>query len=119
MTFWDGVGYIAGALVLLAFHQKRMAPLRITALCSNVAFLTYGLALGLLPVWLLHALLLPLNLLRLAEALTARTGAINAPRSPILRRLETPSEAAAHATPWDRSGSRVRSGPPRVCGRME
>jgi len=99
MTFWDGVGYIAGALVLLAFHQKRMAPLRITALCSNVAFLTYGLALGLLPVWLLHALLLPLNLLRLAEALTA-------------------SEAAAHATPWSRSGS-VCSGSPKVYGRLE
>jgi hypothetical protein len=38
------------------------------ALASNVAFLAYGLALGLPPVWLLHALLLPLNAWRLLQA---------------------------------------------------
>jgi len=35
---------------------------------SNVAFLAYGLALGLIPVWLLHSVLLPINLVRLWQA---------------------------------------------------
>jgi hypothetical protein len=48
-----------------------MVPLRIAALGSNVAFVAYGLALGLMPVWLLHAILLPLNARRLFDARTA------------------------------------------------
>jgi hypothetical protein len=42
------------------------------ALGSNVAFIAYGLALGLTPVWLLHAVLLPVNASRLTEALRSR-----------------------------------------------
>jgi hypothetical protein len=61
MTICDAIGYLAAALVLFAFHQKQMVPLRIAALSSNVAFIAYGLAVGLMPVWLLHAILLPLN----------------------------------------------------------
>jgi len=68
MTSWDSVGYLASMLVLAAFGAKEMIPLRMIALASNVAFLAYGLALGLPPVWLLHALLLPLNGWRLWEA---------------------------------------------------
>src|SRR5262249_8895400 len=55
----DAVGYLASALVLAAFCMKEMIPLRVAALGSNIAFLAYGLALGLVPVWLLHAVLLP------------------------------------------------------------
>jgi hypothetical protein len=68
MTSWDSVGYLASMLVLAAFAVKEMIPLRVIALASNVAFLAYGLAHGLPPVWLLHALLLPLNGWRLLEA---------------------------------------------------
>jgi hypothetical protein len=46
-----------------------MIPLRLAALGSNLAFFAYGLGLGLAPVWLLHAILLPVNAGRLAEAL--------------------------------------------------
>ena len=36
MTLWDGIGYLAASLVLLAFCQKQMVPLRIAALdCSG------------------------------------------------------------------------------------
>jgi hypothetical protein len=63
----DAIGYLASALVLAAFCMKEMVPLRIVAICSNIAFLTYGLALGLVPVWLLHATLLPINCWRLWE----------------------------------------------------
>jgi hypothetical protein len=72
MTIWDAIGFAAAALVLLAFHQKRMIPLRVTALISNLAFIAYGLALGLAPVWLLHAALLPVNASRLIEAVRVR-----------------------------------------------
>ena len=72
MTFWDAIGFGASALVLLLFYQRRMVPLRVAALGSNVAFIAYGLALGLAPVWLLHAVLLPVNASRLAEALRSR-----------------------------------------------
>jgi len=65
----DAVGYLASALVLAAFCMKEMIPLRVVAVCSNIAFLIYGLALGLAPVWLLHAALLPINCWRLCEGL--------------------------------------------------
>lgn len=69
MTFSDKIGYVAAGLVLLAFCQKRMIPLRLAALGSNLAFFAYGFALGLAPVWFLHAILLPVNVGRLIEAM--------------------------------------------------
>jgi hypothetical protein len=72
MTIWDAIGFGASALVLLAFYQRRMIPLRVAALGSNVAFIAYGFALGLAPVWLLHAVLLPVNVKRLSEAVCSR-----------------------------------------------
>jgi hypothetical protein len=69
MTLWDGVGYVAAALVVAAFYQRNMIPLRMAALGSNLAFIAYGIALGLAPVWMLHVVLLPVNASRLAEAL--------------------------------------------------
>lgn len=49
MSLWDLVGNVAAALVLAAFCMRDMVPLRIAALCRNVAFIAYGLALGLAP----------------------------------------------------------------------
>jgi hypothetical protein len=65
---WDLCGYVASGLVLAAFSLKEMVPLRLVALTSNLAFIVYGLAFGLTPIWLLHALLVPLNAWRLVEA---------------------------------------------------
>ncbi len=66
---WDLIGFLASALVLAAFFARDMVPLCALALCSNLAFLAYGLRLGLAPVWVLHALLLPVNCCRLAQAM--------------------------------------------------
>ena len=63
------IGYVASALVLAAFGMKDMVNLRIVAICSNVAFITYALVLNLLPVLILHVVLLPLNGWRLMGAL--------------------------------------------------
>ncbi|GAB1717480.1 MAG: hypothetical protein NTAFB05_25220 [Nitrobacter sp.] len=77
----DYVGYIASFLVLLTFYMKRMIPLRIVALFSNVAFLTYGIGMHLMPVALLHCALIPINVHRLVLAL--RDDSI--PLYPVLR----------------------------------
>jgi hypothetical protein len=52
--------------------MKRMVPLRVVAICSNVAFFTYGLLLHLMPILLLHALLMPINVVRLCQAAAVR-----------------------------------------------
>ena len=65
---WVNVaGYCASLLVFCTFYMKTMIPLRSVAISSNVAFLTYGLAGHLYPVAILHAILLPLNVLRLRQ----------------------------------------------------
>jgi hypothetical protein len=63
-------GYLASALVFLTFYMKTIVPLRLVAILSNVAFMTYGLAGHLYPVFILHAILLPLNCLRLLQMRT-------------------------------------------------
>ena len=60
-------GYIASTLVLLTFIAKDMRVLRILAIFSNLAFITYGTIEWLPPVLFLHMVLLPLNIVRLAE----------------------------------------------------
>jgi hypothetical protein len=62
-------GYIASSLVFLTFYMRRMVPLRLVALCSNVAFLTYAIALHLAPIAILHGALIPVNIIRLIGAL--------------------------------------------------
>jgi len=61
------VGYAASLLVFSTFYMKTMIPLRCVAIASNVAFLTYGYFASLYPVFLLHTVLLPLNIFRLHQ----------------------------------------------------
>lgn len=68
MRLVDLIGYLASALVVLTFYMNDMISLRMAALASNCAFLTYGAGLGLGPVVVLHGILLPLNCWRLAQA---------------------------------------------------
>ncbi len=63
----QSIGYIASILVFVTFYMQTMVPLRCVAVASNVAFLGYGLALGIWPVAILHSLLLPLNAMRLVQ----------------------------------------------------
>jgi hypothetical protein len=53
--------------VLLTFTTKEMRPLRIMAILSNLAFITYGLLDAILPVLALHIVLLPLSVFRLNQ----------------------------------------------------
>jgi hypothetical protein len=61
------IGFVASALVLIAFGMKDVVNLRIVAICSNFAFIAYALMLNLPPILVLHAILLPLNGWRLAQ----------------------------------------------------
>ena len=63
----DVSGYLASALVFAAFSMKSMRYLRMTAIASNIAFLTYAFGMNLLPIFILHSVLLPLNLFRLVQ----------------------------------------------------
>jgi CRP/FNR family transcriptional regulator, cyclic AMP receptor protein len=111
MTLSDTIGYVASGLVLAAFCMKEIVPLRLVALCSNVAFLVYGVDMGLMPIWLLHGLLLPMNSLRLAQVLLERRPSGHAaarahrslPIEPVLQHADrkagrVSSRASAHAT---------------------
>lgn len=73
---------VAGALVLASGFVKTMIPLRALALGSNVGFVVYAAFAPSLPMLVLHALLLPINLWRLAEMvrLTRRVSAAVASR---------------------------------------
>jgi hypothetical protein len=71
MFTWDALGYLASGLVFAAFCMKDIIPLRAVAVGSNLAFLSYRLALGLVPVWLLHAVLLPINCWRLWQGVVS------------------------------------------------
>jgi hypothetical protein len=81
MTIWDTAGYLASSLVITAFCMKDILRLRLAALVSNVAFLIYGLGLGLAPVWLLHAILLPVNLWRLWQYVSRDPFPVGEPRT--------------------------------------
>ena len=63
----DIAGYVASALVLATFVMTSMRPLRLMAICSNLAFLYYAFVTGTRPILLLHAILLPINIFRLAQ----------------------------------------------------
>src|SRR5215470_7471884 len=73
MTLSDASGYLASTMVLLTFMTKDMRMLRVLAIGSNVAFATYGLMVWLPPVFCLHLLLLPINIVRLREMLAAQS----------------------------------------------
>ena len=69
MSTQDALGYLAALLVFTTFYMKTMIPLRLVAISSNIAFISYGFSEGLDPVLLLHITLLPLNVYRLVQIL--------------------------------------------------
>jgi CRP/FNR family transcriptional regulator, cyclic AMP receptor protein len=68
MTLPQTLGFLASGLVLVTFGMRTMVPMRLAAISSNLAFIAYALLLGLTPVWILHSILLPLNVYRLLES---------------------------------------------------
>lgn len=61
----DLVGYGAASAVLASFLMRSMVSLRLVAILSNILFLSYGYLAHIHPVFVLHAALLPINVVRL------------------------------------------------------
>jgi hypothetical protein len=67
MTWIDFVGYLAALTVLATFCMDTIVPLRGLAIASNVLFILYGIAGHLYPVFFLHAVLLPVNIVKIVK----------------------------------------------------
>jgi hypothetical protein len=67
MSWIDVVGYTAAFAVLESFCMSTIVSLRILAIISNVLFALYGVLAHLYPVFLLHSILLPINVFKLAR----------------------------------------------------
>jgi hypothetical protein len=80
VTLSDIAGYVASTMVLLTFLTKDMRLLRVLAIFSNIAFVTYAMLVWLPPVLCLHLVLLPVNALRLREMLPTQSSRLPAAR---------------------------------------
>jgi len=69
MTLVDVVAYGAVGLNILGYSMRRMIPLRMAAIGTNVLFIIYSILAGVYPTLYLHLILLPLNAYRLREML--------------------------------------------------
>ena len=68
--FWvEILGYIGALLTFATYSMKRMIPLRIIGILSNIFFAAYGFLAPVYPQLVLHIVLLPLNVVRLREML--------------------------------------------------
>lgn len=67
MSYGEIAGYVASAFVFATFYVRTMVPLRVLAIVSNFAFISYAIMENLLPILLLHSALLPINIIRLRE----------------------------------------------------
>ena len=74
MTFdWiEAIGYSGTGFTVLAYGAKHLMPLRIAAILSSLAFLSYGLLSQSYPLVLMEAILLPINMFRLLELVADR-----------------------------------------------
>ena len=64
------VGYLAAGLVFATFYMKTMIPLRLVGITSNITFMVYAWFASVVPLFLLHCALLPLNVWRLMQIRT-------------------------------------------------
>lgn len=69
MNWIEACGYAGALLTLGTFAMTKMIPLRVIGIGANLAFIGYGALAPIYPVLGLHAILLPLNALRLYQML--------------------------------------------------
>ncbi|MCY7369986.1 MAG: hypothetical protein LH479_03735 [Polaromonas sp.] len=76
----DALGWIAAGLTVATFSCVQPVALRVCALAANAAFIAYGASAGLWPVLVLHAALLPINVMRLLQARSRGTASCDGPK---------------------------------------
>jgi hypothetical protein len=94
-TWNDVSGWAAAALTLLAFSCNNIVRLRYVALSANVAFIAYGFTAQLWPVLALHAVLVPINLWRLWQAM--QSAEFGGEATPVVRTMTVMVEPDRHA----------------------
>jgi hypothetical protein len=83
MPVSDFAGWTAAALMVATFSCRNPLWMRSLAVCTNLAFITYGVLASLAPVLALHSLLLPINVWRYRQCSHAqRAGGVKTDRSP-------------------------------------
>jgi hypothetical protein len=97
--------WVAAFLVFSSFFMRTMIPLRIVAIVSNVAFVTYallGITYGIFdrvyPILVLHACLLPLNVLRLRQLRRLTAAVQQATHEDVLQSLIPYMKTETHPT---------------------
>lgn len=97
-------GWLSAVLVFSSFFMKTIVPLRMVAICSNIAFITYallGLKYGVFgrvyPILVLHASLLPLNIVRLRQLKELQQSVREASEDETVRSLVPYMDAETHA----------------------
>jgi len=68
ISWVDAIGYAGGMVTLWGFSQRTMIPLRLGAIGGNVGFLAFGFLATSYPTLVLHAVLLPMNTMRLLQS---------------------------------------------------
>src|ERR1700754_3596202 len=63
----EALGYVGAAVTIATYSMRTMIPLRVAGLVANCLFITYGILMSSYPQLVLHTVLLPLNLARLAQ----------------------------------------------------
>ncbi|HET7408623.1 MAG TPA: cyclic nucleotide-binding domain-containing protein [Paracoccaceae bacterium] len=81
MELSEAFGWIAVALTLLAYAQRTMTPLRVTAAAANGFFIVWSVYLGIYPTFILNSILLPINMYRLYDIFIMKRRAANAIRT--------------------------------------
>ena len=69
MSWINILGFAAAFSVLSSFCMTTMVALRTFALLSNILFILYGFSAHIYPVFFLHVVLLPINLVKLHRIL--------------------------------------------------
>jgi hypothetical protein len=103
------MGYAAAGLVLATFSARSLTTLRALAIASNLLFIAYAACAGLAPVLVLHALLLPLNAIRLRQALTEEKRQTNSVNPSLVITRCTAGRASTRCKYGPRRGS-MRAG---------
>ena len=70
LNHWiEAIGYLGTLLILGTYSMKTMVRLRAVGIAANVVFVAYGALAAIYPTLVLHAVLLPLNAVRLRQML--------------------------------------------------
>ena len=67
MKYFEIIGFIGAALMVVTLAMKAMIPLRVVGIASNIFQIAFALSVGITPMLIQHGILPPVNAYRLYE----------------------------------------------------